>query len=438
MSIAHLGIHDDQSDRTPPHDLLAEQSVLGGMMLSKRAAGDVLDEGITAIDFYQPRHGLIFDAIHALIQDAQPCDVIAVTNQLTERGELRRAGGAEYLHQLTGVTPTSANAGYYATIVTRKAVLRRLVEAGTRIVQMGYASEGDAYELAENARLEVDSTIGARPSELLSVGDTIDAVADSLADQPRFTPTPWSSLNDLINGFRPGALYVVGARPGDGKTIVGLQAAAHLAKYGPVAYCSLEMDTPDLTKRLLAMKGDIHMSALTRNALSPRDWTIVDHQREQLRDLPLFIDDRSAVTMTQIRSFARNVARRGKLQGIVVDYLQLIASHGSQKARWEIVGEYTRALKILAREFDVPVIILSQLNRGNADGNREPTLSDLRESGSIEQDADVVMLLQRGWNEQAEAKSDELTIHVAKNRHGNVGKFDLLWEGHFARVSVWE
>ena len=440
MSIAHLGLEDGRhDDRTPPHDLLAEQSVLGGMMLSKRAAIDVLEEGLAGADFYIPKHEVIFDVIVALLHEGRPLDVITVSDAIVAKGKvaIHQAGGVEYLHTLTSVVPTAANAGYYADIVSKKAVLRRLVEAGTRIVQMGYASEGDPYELAENARSEVDGTIGTRAGELHAVGETVDQVADSLSDQPRFVPTPWGNLNGLINGFRPGALYVVGARPGDGKTIVALQAAAKLAERGPVAYCSLEMDTPDLTKRLFAMKGGVHMSALTRNVLTPTDWDRVDHVREQLRTLPLYIDDRSAVTMTQIRSFARSVSRRGPLQAIVVDYLQLIASYGSQKARWEIVGEYTRALKIMAREFDVPVIILSQLNRGNVEGYKPPTLADLRESGSIEQDADVVILLQRALDEN-DQKGDELTMHVAKNRHGNIGHVDLLWEGQFARVTAWE
>ena len=305
-----------------------------------------------------------------------------------------------------------------------------------RIVQMSNASEGSARELAETARGELDRTVLSTGAEVTSVADVVDSVSDSLHQVPTFARTPWTQLNDLIDGVRPGGLYVVGARPGDGKTIVGLQLADYLARRGPVGYASLEMPTTELTKRLIAMHGGVHMTALTRHVLTPHDWERIDKARDYVGRLPLFVDDRSGVTITQIRSFARTLSRRGPLQAIVVDYLQLINSTGSQKARWEVVGEYTRALKIMARELDVPVIVLSQLNRQSADGARPPTLADLRESGSIEQDADVVMLLQRPLDEM-EQKTDELSVYVAKNRHGQTGRVSLFWEGHFARVSSW-
>jgi len=413
----------------------AERSVLGGMLLAKRVVWDVVDE-VEPGDFADGRHETIFRTIVALAQENRPTDVIAVTEQLATAGELERVGGAALLHELTDEVPTAANAGYYASIVRRHAIKRRLFEVGQRVAQMGQATEGDAYELVEHARREVDAVASAARSEIAPVGDSVEGVVDALRTAPRFTPTPWTSLNGLINGFRPGAMYVIGARPGSGKTIMGLQAAVHLARSGTVAFSSLEMDTADLTRRIFAMRGGVHMTSLTRNALTPTDWERIGALRPEVRKMPLFIDDRSGATMTQIKAHARSVARRGQLSAIVVDYLQLIRATDPKRPRWEVVGEFSRELKIMARELEVPVIALCQLNRESEQGGRRlPTLSDLRESGSIEQDADVVLLLQRGWDEQREEHDDQLNVVIAKNRHGSTGKISLFWEGHFARVS---
>ena len=336
--------------------------------------------------------------------------------------------------------PTASNAAYYAGLVKQGAVKRRLVEAGTQIVQMGSATEGDAFELAELARAAVDEAANSARVEVAPIGDGVEAVVESLRAKPRFLETPWPNINALINGYRPGALYVIGARPGAGKTIMGLQSAVFLAGSGHVAFSSLEMDTADLTKRIFALAGNIHMSAMTRSDLTAKEWEAIADLRPHIRKMPLFIDDRSGVNITQIKAFARSVSRRGKLSAVVVDYLQLIIGTDSRKPRHETVAEISRQLKIMARELDVPVIALSQLNReSEAKGGgmrRLPTLSDLRESGSIEQDADVVMLLQRGMDPDTETPNDELDVVIAKNRHGSTGQVTLLWEGHFARVTT--
>lgn len=416
-----------------------ERSVLGGMMLSRRVIWEVLDE-ITAADFYGWQNQVVFRVIEQLAHGNEPTDVLAVTGRLQQDGDLDKIGGPAELHQMCSEVPTASNAAYYAGLVKQAAIKRRLVEAGTRIVQLGNASEGDAFELAEQARAEVDLAADTARIEVAPVGDFVESVVESLRAAPRFIPSPWPNINKLINGFRPGALYVIGARPGAGKTIMGLQSAVSLAGHGHVAFSSLEMDTADLTKRMFALAGNVHMSAMTRSDLAPEEWESIARLRPTIRKLPLFIDDRSGVNITQIKAFARSVSRRGKLSAVVVDYLQLILGTDPRKPRHETVAEISRQLKIMARELDVPVIALSQLNReseSRGGGQRRlPTLADLRESGSIEQDADVVLLLQRVMDQDTEEYTDELDVVVAKNRHGSTGQVTLLWEGHFARVTT--
>jgi replicative DNA helicase len=415
-----------------------ERAVLGGMMLNRRVIWDVLDE-IEPADFADFSHETIFRAIVAQAHENAPTDVLAVTNRLTQDGDIQRVGGAGALHEMAGEVPTASNAGYYAGLVKQSAIKRRLVEAGTRIVAMGNASEGDAFELAERARSEVDDAASTARFEVAPIGDSVSAVVESMEQAPRYWSSPWPDIDKMINGFRPGALYVFGARPGSGKTIMGLQAAAHLAQYGNVAFSSLEMDTADLTKRLFAMKAGVHMSRITRSELEPRDWEAVARLRPHVAALPLFIDDRAAVTVAQVKNFVRTISRRGQLTGVVVDYLQIMRATDPRKPRYEAIGEMTGALKAMSRELEVPVIALCQLNRESAGTTaatrRAPSLSDLRESGSIEQDADVVVLLQRGLDETTDEPNDELDVIVAKNRHGSQGRTTLLWEGQYARVT---
>lgn len=418
-----------------------ERSVLGGMMLSRHIVWEVLDS-MAASDFGDWRHEIVFRTIEELAHGNEPTDVLAVTGRLERNGELERIGGPAELHQMTGEVATASNAPYYAGLVKQAAIKRRLTEAGAAIANMGQG-EGDAFVLAEQARQAVDDAAQTARVEVKPVGDGVAAVVASMEQAPRFTPSFWPNINHLINGFRPGALYVIGARPGAGKTIMGLQAACTMAGYGNVAFSSLEMDEADLTKRMFAMAGGIHMSALTTSTLNPSEWEAVARVRAGLRKLPLFIDDRSGVSINQVRAFARSVSRRGPLSAIVIDYLQLIPGD-PRKPRVEVVGEITRQLKNLARDLQVPVIALSQLNReseGKSGATRRlPSLGDLRESGSIEQDADVVMLLQRQHDEE-DQPTDMLDVVIAKNRHGRTGKVTLLWEGQFARVSTmpwWE
>lgn len=429
----------EEQEVAPQFDRFAEQSVLGAMMLDVRAVWEVIDL-LAPTDFHEPRHEVIARAVVGLAHQNKPTEAGSLVEELTRQGELARVGGAAYVWELMGIPTTWSNAGYYAEIVLQTSLRRRLLLAGEAITGLGKSAAGDVFEHVETARGLVDQVTRSAKVDVRPVGDTFMAMLDSLSQPPQFVETPWRDLNEFIGGLRPGKLYVVGARPASGKSIIGLQLAVQLAHEGNVAFSSLEMSEEDLQKRLLSMFGDIHMSALMNQALTPEDWERVARVKGRVMGAPIFIDDRSSVGVTQIKAFARSTARKGKLAGVVVDYLQLMSGRDGDKARHEVVGEFSRQLKILARELEVPVIALSQLNRAPEKRvGGKPTLADLRESGSIEQDADAVLLLNR---EEHDAKRRHLLeVIVAKNRHGKTGTLELLWQGEYARVqqrpTVW-
>ncbi len=414
MSIAHLGLAGDQrqsgegthsrGDRVPPHDLLAEQSAIGGMLLSKDAVADVI-ETVRGVDFYIPKHEVVFDAILSLYSHGEPTDVIAVTDELTKSGQLQRGGGAEYLHTLTGLVPTAANAGYYATIVAEKAVLRRLVEAGTRIVQMGYASEGEVTDLVNNAQAEIYGVTGGVESEdYVPLVEAIDTAVDEIErargrdGEMAGVPTGFAELDDLTNGLHGGQLIIVAARPGLGKSTLALDfARSATIKHDQASiFFSLEMGRSEIAMRLLAAEASIPMHILRKGNMEQRDWDKLANVRGQIADAPLYIDDSPNMTLVEIRAKCRRLSQRVGLKMVVIDYLQLMTSGKKVESRQQEVSEFSRALKLLAKELNVPVIALSQLNRGPEQrADKKPALADLRESGSLEQDADIVILLHR-------------------------------------------
>jgi len=435
LTDADAPTEDGLGGRVPPHDLLAEQSVLGAMMLADLVRDrDVIEDVVDRLspkDFYREQHEYIALAIVGLHRAGKPTDVIAVTDELTRTGMLRRAGGAVYLHTLTGGVPNIAAAGAYAEIVSEKAILRGLVEAGSRIVSKGYASEGTAEDLVESARTEIDALTGRRRIVVSSVGETMHELIDDLEHAPDYLPSPWAALNNRIGGFTPGGLYIAAARPGAGKSITLLQCAIQAAHHGAVALSSLEMTTKELQQRLLAQYGGIEMGVLRNRTLTDLDWKLAADARAKLMDAPLFIDPTHSATISHIRSHARAVQRRhGNLAFIAVDYLQLVEGEGRE--REQVVSNVAKELKHLAKDFNVPVLAAAQLGRGTPNrGGRtvSPTLRDLRESGGIENNADVVILMDR-----PDEKRDEIDFIVAKNRNGAQGRFKLLWQGQFARL----
>lgn len=412
-----------------------ERFLLGAMMRSRDAVG-IATELVSPEDLHDQRLEVLWRAIVDLDRQGitdQP-DTVA---RSIPGGELERLGGTDAVVGVWLEAPPGPSAGYYAKRVAAQAARRRVKIAAGQISQMVDDAEDDtdphaivesAYSLMDHARPSTDPATGP-------VGDVLDEVLDSLDEPPRFLTSPWREYDNLVDGFRPGSLYVFGARPGAGKSIVGLQVAAHLARSGHVAFSSLEMSRAELMERLLAQRAGVHMSSISRHALTPTDWGRIVDVAEGTRALKVHIDDRSGVTMAQVRAHVRAVARRGKLSGVVVDYLQLLRSADPRRPRWEQVSEFSHGLKVMAREFDVPVLALAQLNRESETNRRLPTLSDLRESGSIEQDADVVTLMQRGYDDETGQVTDDLEMIVAKNRRGLTGRTTLLWEGQYARLS---
>jgi len=417
-----------------PHDE-AEKHVLGSLLLSRRAFDDVT--GLEAGDFYAPRHELIYTTAQAMHGRGEGVDAVTVAAALTRAGDLARAGGAPYLHELIHGVPTASNVAFYAQIVRDQAVLRRLHAAGTRIAQAALAGEGDVDGLVEVARTEIDSVSRAVVTRPGLVGDTIDTTIEALDAPFRGTPTPWSDLSCYIGGWVPGRVYIVGARPSVGKTLLALNAARRLARDVAVSLHSLEMSTPEMHLRLIADLAKVDLGDLEQRNLALADWEAISRAQDELRSLRLYISDNPSTTVHDVASHARAVARLndGRVGAVVVDYVQLMehpaGRSGRDESRQQELASTSRRLKLLARELDCPVIVLSQLNRSSEHrANRLPTLADLRESGALEQDSDVVLLLH-----EEDDQPGVVQVAVAKNRHGKKGSLELVKQGQYARFA---
>jgi replicative DNA helicase len=622
LSVTEIAPRNDDFERTPPHDMAAEQCVLGGMLLSKDAISDVI-ETLRPTDHYRPAHQLIHEAILDLYGRGEPADAITVANELTRRGEIARVGGGPYLHTLIASVPTAANAGYYARIVRERAILRRLVEAGTRIVQFGYAGEADADDLVDRAQAEVYAVTDRRTSEdyaslseiMPGALDEIEAIG-SRGGGLTGVPTGFADLDSLTNGLHPGQMVVIAARPAVGKALaldtllptpsgwttmgevsVGDQligadgrpttvVAATEVMYGRPCYevqfddgevivadqdhqwltwnragdlsgfvppqvvstgeiartlrlqairshsnhavaltvpmelsranllvpayagglgtrtrgyrdrprwryivdvrsvrsrpvrCvqvdsadhlylagrgmvpthnstlaldfaraaaiknnmatvlfSLEMGRNEITMRLLSAEARVPLSTMRTGQMNDDDWARLARRMSEVADAPLFIDDSPNMSMMEIRAKCRRLKQRNDLKFVIIDYLQLMSSPKRVENRQQEVSEMSRSLKLLAKELDVPVVALSQLNRGPEQRtDKKPLLSDLRESGSIEQDSDVVILLHReDLYERESPRAGEADLIVAKHRNGPTMTVTVAFQGHYSR-----
>jgi len=451
MSIAELPSRGNNSlstraiefERTPPQDLIAEQSVLGGMLLSKDAIADVV-EIIKERDFYRPAHELIYDAILDLYGRGDPADPVTVSAELTKRGDSARAGGAPYLHTLISSVPTAANAGYYARIVRDRAILRRLVEAGTKIVQLGYSESGDVDDAVDAAQAEVYQVTESRTSEdyiqlselMQPTLDEIDAIGKGIGVEG--IKSGFIELDNLTNGFHPGNMIVLAARPAVGKSTLGLDIARHASIHDGITSVifSLEMSRSEIAMRMISAEAKVALNNIRSGSLSEEEWTRIAKRTSQISEAPLFIDDSPNLSLMEIRAKARRLKQRHNLKLIVIDYLQLMTSGKRVENRQQEVSEFSRNLKLLAKELNVPIIAISQLNRSPEQrADKKPMLSDLRESGSIEQDADMVILLHRDDLYDSQNRSGEADLIVAKHRNGPTRTITVAAQLHFARFS---
>ncbi|CAM3599867.1 replicative DNA helicase [Kibdelosporangium persicum] len=434
-------------DKQPPQDLPAEQSVLGGMMLSKDAIADVV-EVLRPGDFYRPAHQAVYDCILDLYSRGEPADPITVAAEMERRGELRRIGGAPYLHTLIATVPTAANAGYYAEIVAEKAVLRRLVEAGTRIVQLGYSGQdgSDVNEIVDRAQSAIYEVTERRTTEdyvaleelLQPTMDEIDAIA-SRGGSSLGVPTGFADFDELTNGLHPGQMIIVAARPGVGKSTLGLDWARSCSiKHGMSSVIfSLEMSKTEIVMRMLSAEAKIRLADMRGGRMTDDDWTRLARRMSEISEAPLFIDDSPNMTMMEIRAKARRLKQRNDLKLIVLDYMQLMTSGKRVESRQQEVSEFSRSLKLLAKELEVPVVAMSQLNRGPEQRtDKRPMLADLRESGSLEQDADMVVLIHRpdAW-ERDDPRAGEADLIIAKHRAGPTATITVAHQLHYSKFA---
>ncbi|ADD39858.1 replicative DNA helicase [Stackebrandtia nassauensis] len=434
-------------ERTPPQDVMAERSVLGGMLLSKDAIADVV-EILKTNDFYKPAHATIFDVICDKYARGEPADAVTMVAALNDLGELGKVGGAPYLHTLISSVPTAANAAYYARIVSERAILRRLIEAGTRIVQLGYGTAAgggrdvdDLVDLAQQAVYDVTerrvSEDFAVLSELLQPTlDEIEAVGES-AGAMTGVPTGFADLDRLLNGLQPGQLIIVAGRPGAGKSTAAMDFIRHAALHHQqaAAMFSLEMSKVEIVMRVLSAETRVPLHVLRSGQLSDDDWTRLARRMGEISEAPMFVDDTPSMTLMEIRAKARRLKQRHNLKLIVVDYLQLMSSPKRVESRQQEVSEISRGMKLLAKEVECPVIAVAQLNRGPEQRtDKRPQLSDLRESGSLEQDADVVILLHRDdYYDKESPRAGEADMIVAKHRNGATDTITVAAQLHLSR-----
>ncbi len=430
-------------DRTPPQDNAAEQSVLGAMLLSKDAIADA-SETVRGPDFYRPAHEVIYDAIVDLFGRGEPADPVTVAAELQRRGELQRIGGAPYLHTLSANVPIAANAGYYAEIVHEKAILRRLVTAGTKIVQLGYAGEGQIDAVVDEAQAEVYKITDKRSQEdYAPLADIMEGVLDEIEaignrDGGMYgVPTGFADLDDLTNGLHSGQMIIVAARPAMGKSTLALDLCRSASIHNQMAsvFFSLEMNRSEITMRLLSAEAKVPLNHIRNGNMTDDDWAKLARKMGEVSSAPMFIDDSPNMTMMEIRSKARRLKQNHDLRLIVIDYMQLMSSGKKVESRQLEVSEFSRQIKLLAKELELPIIALSQLNRGPEQrADKRPAMSDLRESGSLEQDADMVILLHRDdVYERESTRPGEADLIVAKHRNGPTRDITVAFQGHYSR-----
>jgi len=432
----------------PPHSVEAEQSVLGALLIDTTAWDQVADV-VVAGDFYRPDHRLIFEALSELVQSGRPGDVVTVSEQLERHGRLVDAGGLAYLGTLARDTPTAANARSYAQIVRERSLLRRLVEAGREIASSVFGDEGlparDLVDRAEGLVFEI-AEMGSRGREgAVRVSALLPGLIDKIDDwhnnpnKLRGLATGFTDFDKKTGGLRPGDLVVIAGRPSMGKTTLAVNMAEFAAvspdTKAAVAIFSMEMPAEQLVTRMLSSIGHVPLNSMRTGQISDDDWVRITAATSQLSEARIFIDETPALTPTELRARARRIKREHGLDMVVVDYMQLMQVPGNRENRATEIAEISRSLKALAKELQVPVLALSQLNRGvEQRQEKKPVMSDLRESGAIEQDADMILLIYRDEvYDKNTTKKGLAEIDLAKHRNGEIGPFMLTFQGQYTR-----
>ena len=444
-----LSERDEHTLRVPPHSIEAEQSVLGGLMLDNQAWDRVAD-ALTSEDFYRHDHRLIFSAIGALIEQRRPCDVVTLAEHLENNAELEECGGLDYLAMLANDTPSSANVVAYAQILRERSILRSLIGAGNQIAGAAFQPEGRrANELLDEAeRLVFEiAEAGSRGGGFQSLKDVLPATVDRLDTLHQSggnitgLETGWHKFDEMTAGLQPGDLVIVAGRPSMGKTTFAVNIAenAAIGSKQPTAIYSMEMSAEQLAFRMISSLGRVDQTHLRTGQFPDDDWSRINTAVQLMSDAPIFIDDTPAMSPTEVRARARRLKREHGLGLIVVDYLQLMQVPGTAENRTTEISEISRSLKALARELKVPVIALSQLNRSvEQRTDKKPVMSDLRESGAIEQDADLICFIYREEVYDKETvRKGVADIIIAKQRNGPIGEFPLTFVGKYTKFENW-
>ncbi|HPV02566.1 MAG TPA: replicative DNA helicase [Clostridiales bacterium] len=438
MDLSALGM-------VPPHNIEAEQAVLGCMLLDSDVIPTVT-ELIRSSDFYREDHREICEAIIDIVEKAGPVDIITVAEQLQQRGTLEKVGGIDYLASITSAVPTTANARHYAKIVEEKSLLRRLIKAAQDIAGMSYDEAEEAEFVLDKAEKAIFDIIERRSTQgfthikdvLLETFSRLEELYNSKSPITG-VPTGFTDLDMKTAGLQNSDLILIAARPGMGKTAMALNIAQYAAvqKHVPVALFNLEMSKDQLVNRMLCSEVMVDSHKMRTGKLDDEDWKKIARALGPLSEAPIYIDDTPGLTVMDIRAKCRRLKLEKRLGLVVIDYLQLMRGRGRAENRQQEVSEISRSLKILAKELNVPVVTMSQLSRGpESRTDHRPMLSDLRESGAIEQDADIVMFLYRDdyYNPDSDKKNIAEVI-IAKHRNGSTGTIYLKWFGQYTKFA---
>ena len=432
--------------KLPPQSIEAEMSILGGILLENEAINRVLDV-LVPEDFYRETHRKIMRAMIELNEHREPCDLITLTTMLKKRGDLEEVGGGAYLATLVDYVPTAANIAYYSKIVKEKAILRTLIFAATEIITQGYDEQIEIEQLLDNAQKNIfDISENKLKPAFYPVSAILkDAIKNIEAlyekkDHVTGVPTGYQDLDEKTAGFQRGDLIIIAGRPSMGKTAFALNiaqyAAIHAQPNHPVALFSLEMSKEQLVTRLLCSEARVDASRLRTGHLLDTDWPRLTRGAGSLHEAKIFIDDTPAISVLEMRAKSRRLKAEHNIGMIVVDYLQLMRGGSNPESRQQEISEISRSLKALAKELEVPVVALSQLNRGlESRTDKRPMMSDLRESGAIEQDADVIMFVYREevYDKENPELKGKAEIIIGKQRNGPIGTVNLAFLGEYTR-----